>query len=163
MKPLVIDFAPRPPTTARLRWIAGVAGLLATLVGATAWVLTSPVEASHMAQGKPQPDLPDGEAAQAIDAAIRELNLPWPQLLDALAASFGPQHDAVLLRAEADISRATVRLAGEARSQGAVQALPARLRGAPAIATATLLGQETVENAAWPVRFTLELRVREAP
>ncbi|MDI6748692.1 MAG: hypothetical protein ACOY6N_08260 [Pseudomonadota bacterium] len=160
MKPLVIDFAPRPPSSARLRWIAGGVGMLLAIVGASAWVLTSPVEASHMAPNPPL-GMPGSEAAQAADRAIRELNLPWPEVLAALADHFGPQHDAVLLRAETDIPRAIVRLAGEARTPGAVQALPARLRSVPAIAGAALLGQETVEDAAWPVRFTLELRIRE--
>lgn len=162
MRPLVIDFAPQPPASARLRWIAGAVGMVVALVGATAWVLTSPVEASHMAAQNPPPTLPGSEAAQAVDGAIRELNLPWPEVLAALADCFGPQRDAVLLRAEADIPRASVRLTGEARSPDAVQRLPARLRSMPAIAGVTLLGQETVEGAAWPVHFTLELRVREA-
>lgn len=160
MKPLMIDFAPRPPSSARLRWIAGGVGMLLAIVGASAWVLIGPVEASHMAQNPPL-GMPGSEAAQAADRAIRELNLPWPEVLAALADHFGPQHDAVLLRAEADIPRATLRLTGEARTQAVVQVLPERLRGAPPIAGADLLGVENVAGAAWPVQFTLELRIRE--
>lgn len=162
MKPLAIDFAPRRPAPERLRWLAGVAGMLVLAISGVVWVLTTPVEASHMAQPTSR-TLPGSEEAQAVDRAIRDLNLPWPGVLAALDDSFGPSRDAVLLRAEADIQRAIVRLTGEARTLAAVQALPARLRGAPAIAAATLLGQESIDNPAWPVQFTLELRVREEP
>jgi hypothetical protein len=162
MKPLAIDFAPRRTSRERLRWLAGVAGMLVLAIGTAAWVLTSPVEASHMALPTSR-NLPGSEEAQAIDRAIRDLNLPWPGVLAALDDSFGPSRDAVLLRAETDIQRATVRLTGEARTHAAVQRLPERLRGAPVIAAATLMGQESIDNPVWPVQFTLELRVREEP
>lgn len=162
MKPLAIDFASHRPAPERLRWLAGAAGMLVLAISGVAWVLTTPVEASHMAQPTPR-NLPGSEEAQAVDQAIRALNLPWPGVLAALDDSFGPGRDAVLLRAEADIQRATVRLTGEARTLAAVQALPARLRSASVIAAATLLGQESIDNPAWPVQFTLELRVREEP
>ena len=162
MKPLAIDFAPRRTSRERLRWLAGVAGMLVLAIGTAAWVLTTPVEASHMAEPPPR-NLPASEEAQAVDRAIRDLNLPWPGLLAVLDGSFGPGRDVVLLRADADIQRAAVRLTGEARTLAAVQRLPAQLRAAPVIAAAALLGQETIDNPAWPVQFTLELRVREEP
>ncbi|WP_126446461.1 hypothetical protein [Sulfuricystis multivorans] len=161
MKPLAIDFAPPPPVSTRMRWIAGAFGMLVVIIGASVWGLTSPVEASHMAQAQP-PSLPASEAVQAADRAIRELNLPWPEVLAVLADHFGTPHAAVLERAEADIAHASVRLSGEARSQAVVQALPGHLRSATPIAEATLLGVERSEDPDWPVRFSLELHIREA-
>lgn len=160
MKPLCIDFAPSLPVSARLRWIVGVAGIVVALVGAAAWVLTGPVEASHMMEDK-RVTLPSSEAAQAADRAIRMLNLPWPALLATLAETFGPDHDAVLIHAEADVARGTLRLSGEARSPQALRALPQRLRSAPTVAGVTLLAEEHRAGEAWPLYFTLELRIRE--
>jgi len=162
MKPLVIDFVPRAPATARMRWLIGVAGALLAIAGATTWLTTGPVEASHMVQRQPL-SLPSSEAVQSVDQAIRELNLPWPAVLSTLADHFGAPHDAVLLQAEADIQRATLRLTGMVRTHAAVQALPKRLRNAPMIADATLLGEEDGEDTAWPVHFTLKVRLQESP
>ena len=173
MKPLAIDFLPRRPLPERARWLGGaaaVAMLLVTLAGA-AWLMTVPVEASHMVPpvppaplASPVPPAPTGsEEAAAVDRAIRDLNLPWPAWFDALDAHFGAGHDALLVRAEADLPRASIRLSGEARSLAAVQALPAQLRTLPVVAGVTLLGQETSDNPAWPVNFSLELRLRETP
>lgn len=162
MKPLVIDHAPRQAASPRLRWLLGVAGTLLAIVGVTSWLASAPVEASHMAQTHSF-HLPDRETIQATDQAIRMLNLPWPEVLAELAEHFGPQHDALLLHAEADVPHAMLRLTGAARTHAAVQALPERLRNASSLAAVSVLGEERGDDAAWPVQFILELRLREAP
>ncbi|MDO8932965.1 MAG: hypothetical protein Q7U97_11265, partial [Rhodocyclaceae bacterium] len=141
----------------------GAGALVLILVAGVAWLPTSQVEASHMAAAQPQ-RLPGAETAQAVDAAVRELNLPWLGVLDALATSFGATADAVLLQVEADPRRAVVRIEGEARDAGSVQDIPARLRALPPIAAATLVGQELrAGNWVRPVRFVIELRLRDSP
>jgi hypothetical protein len=161
MKPLAIDFAPRRKLAKRTGWLAGGASALLVLVVGAAWLPPSHVEASHMAAAQPQ-RLPEAEAAQAADAAVRELNLPWIDVLDALASSFGPAADAVLLQVEVDPRRAVIKLEGEAHDAGIVQDIPARLRVLPPIAEATLVGQELRAGAlVRPVRFVIELRLRD--
>lgn len=163
MRPLAVNFAPPRRLPRRTGWLAGGAGALLVLVAGIAWLPTSAVEASHMAAAQPQ-RLPAAEAAQAADAAVRELNLPWLDVLDALAASLGSATDAVLLQVEADPRRAVIRLEGEAHDAGIVQDIPARLRAFPPVAEATLVGQELRGGAlARPVRFVIELRMRDAP
>jgi hypothetical protein len=164
MKPLVVDFAPErpwPDVRHRLRWFAGGASALLVVVSSAVWLLVPPAEAGHMAANT-TPRLPAADEAQAADAAVRALNFPWLSGLDALAGAFGPGGDAVLLRAEADVRRSIVRISGEARDAAAVQGLPSRLRALPGVAEATLLGQEAQDaGAAWPVRFSLELRLKD--
>jgi hypothetical protein len=160
LKPLVIDFAPRRRTEKRTGWLAGGAGALLVLVAGIAWLPTAHVEASHMATASPRA-LPGAETAQAVDAAVRELNLPWLETIDALAASFGP--DALLVHVESDAQRAVVRLEGEARNAATVQEFPARLRLLAPIAEATLIGQEVRSGASThPVHFVIELRLRDS-
>lgn len=164
MKPLAVDFAPKrpwPDVRHRLRWFAGGASALLVVVSSAVWLLVPPAEAGHMAANT-TPRLPAADEAQAADAAVRALNFPWLSGLDALAGAFGPGGDAVLLRAEADVRRSIVRISGEARDAAAVQGLPSRLRALPGVAEATLLGQEAQDaGAAWPVRFSLELHLKD--
>lgn len=163
LKPLAIDFAPRRQAAKRTGWLAGGAGALLVLAASIAWLPPAHVEASHMA-ATPQRSLPGAETAQAVDAAVRELNLPWLDVIDALGASFGPAADAVLLHVETDVRRAIVRLEGEARDATAVQGFPERLRALRPIDEATLVGQETRPgDSARPVHFVIELHLRENP
>ena len=164
MKPLVVDFAPKRPwldVRHRRRWFAGGASALLMVVSIAVWFVVPPAEAGHITASS-APRLPAADEAQAADAAVRALNFPWLTGLDALDGAFGPAGDAVLLRAEADMRRSTVRISGEARDAAAVQGLPSRLRAMPGVADATLLGQEAQDaGAAWPVRFSLELRLKD--
>ena len=165
MKPLAIDFAPQRsvPYTLheRVRWFAGGVGALLVVLSSAAWLTTSPVEASHMTVAAAR-RLPGAEEAQAVDAAVRELNLPWLAVLDALAVTFGQDNDAVLLGMEAAAQGAVIRLSGAAREVATVQRLPARLRAAGPFSTVTLISQEMQEGlSARPVRFVIELSLRD--
>jgi hypothetical protein len=164
MKPLVIDFAPRRPLSQRLRWFAGGAGALLIVVTSAAWLLPPPAEASHMSTTELQTPstLPSVDEAQAVDAAVRRLNFPW---LDALAAIENACDDPQAIRlvsVSADAQHAVLKVAGEARSYDDAQALPARLRALPVVASATLLSQEAqADKPLLPVRFALELKLSE--
>lgn len=163
MKPLVIDFVPRRPPGQRLRWFAGGAGALLLVLASASWLLPPPAEAGHMAAAEP-PALPSRDEAQAVDAAVRRLNFPW---LDALAALENACDDPQAIRlvsVSADAQHAVLKIAGEARAYDDAQALSARLRASPAVAAATLLSQEAqADKLLLPVRFALELQLRELP
>ena len=161
LRPLAIDFAPQRKTVKPAGWLASGAGAVLLIVAGFIWLPPAHVEASHMAEAVPRA-LPDSERAQAVDTAIRELNLPWLAVLDALNAEFGPGAAAVLLQVDTDVRRAIVRLEGEANDAAIVQDYPARLRALEPIAEATLVGQEIrSEKPVRPVRFVIELRMRE--
>ena len=161
LRPLAIDFTPRRKAVKRTGWLASSAGALLVLAAGIVWLPPAQVEASHMAVA-PQHALLGVETAQAVAAAVRELNLPWLDVFDAMGASFGPAADAVLLHVETDARRAVVRLAGEARDAATVQGLPERLRVLPSIDTATLVGQEARPGMlTHPVHFVIELQLRE--
>jgi hypothetical protein len=160
MKPLAIDFAPPRALLQRTGWLAGGAGILLVALSSLAWLPALPVEAGHMVEATSQ-RLPNTTEAQAVDAAVQSLNLPWLDTLDALAEVFGENQAAVLLNLESDAQHAVIRLNGEARNGDAVQALPAKLRAAAPFAEATLLSQDVQDSAsAWPVHFIIELRLR---
>jgi len=161
MRRLALDFAPRPQSAGRGGWLAGALGVLLLCVAGSVWLPTGTVEASHMSEASVQPPLPDADAARAIDAAVRELNLPWIETCDALAGQFGASAAAALDALESDGRRGVLRLSGRAHSVASVQDLPARLRALPAIADVTLVGQETHGSGERPVRFVIELRWRE--
>jgi hypothetical protein len=160
MKPLAIDFAPRRALPQRTGWLAGGASVLLAAVSSLAWLPALPVEASHMAEVITR-RLPNAAEAQAADAAVEALNLPWLDTLDALAEVFCENSAAVLLNLESDAQHAVIRLSGEARNGDAVLALPAKLRAAAPFVAAKLLSQDVQDSASgWPVRFAIELRLR---
>lgn len=165
MKPLAVDFAPararRLPR--RMRWFAGGAGALLLVVSSAAWLLAPAAEAGHMVVVGERRALPGPEEAAAVDDAVRGLNFPWLATLDVLETVFESPADGVLLQAEADSRRAVIRISGQARDAATVLGIPARLRAMPEVADAILLGQEQQEAPSpHPVRFSLELRLKEA-
>jgi hypothetical protein len=164
MKPLAIDFAPRRPLGQRLRWFAGGAGALLLVLASASWLLPPPAEAGHMSAGTPQgvSALPSADEALAVDAAVRKLNFPWLDALAALEAACDDPQAVRLVSVSADAPHAALKIAGEARSYDDAQALSARLRASPAFAAASLLSQEAqADKSVLPVRFALELHVRE--
>lgn len=162
MRPLHIDFAPsRPHARQRLRWFAGGAGALMLVVASAAWLLTSQAEAGRMGE-LPLRLLPDAEEAQAEDAAVRHLNFPWTEALAALESVCADPSGTRLIGIDADLALGSLRVTGEARNVETAQSLPERLRAQPAVADAVLLAQEKQpDTTALPVRFVLELRLRE--
>ena len=161
LRPLAIDFAPKRKAVKPSGWLASSAGALLLIAAGFVWLPPAHVEASHMAEAGHRA-LPDSDRAQAVDTAVRELNLPWLAVLDALNAEFGPTAEAVLLQVDTDVRRAVVRLEGEANDAVTVQGYPARLRALAPVAEATLVGQEIRnDKQARPVHFVIELRMRE--
>jgi hypothetical protein len=167
--PLKIDFAPSRPLLQRmpqrLRWFAGGAGALVLVVASSFWSLLPAAEAGLMSDagntGVHSSPLAM-EEIQAVDQAIRRLNFPWAETLDAVEAMFAGPAEGRLTRIESDPRQNSVRISGVATTAEVALALPARLRALPGIEDAILLDQEP--QAGTPaVTFSLELRIRELP
>lgn len=169
MTPLKIDFAPARPLLQRmpqrLRWFAGGVGALVLVITSSFWSLLPAAEAGLMSDagstGMHSPP-PEVEEIQAVDQAIRRLNFPWAETLDAVEGMFARPTDGRLTRIEADPRQARLRISGLAANAEVALALPARLRALPGIDDAILLDQEPQAGTS-AVAFSLELRIRELP
>jgi Tfp pilus assembly protein PilN len=136
MKPLDIDFAPRTLRLVLYRmplWVGLLLALMLLLLGGAGLQLMAlysqknevqsdladTQERLALRQGKPrraqaraQSELAP-ELVTAVNAAVRQLNLPWDELLDALEAAARPQVALLELRPEA----ASRRLLGVAEAK----------------------------------------------
>jgi hypothetical protein len=167
--PLKIDFAPSRPLLQRmpqrLRWFAGGVGALLLVVASSFWSLLPAAEAGLMSdpgRAGAHPPLPAAEEIQVVDQAIRRLNFPWAETLNAVESVFADPTEGKLTRIEADQRQARVRISGLATTAEMALALPARLRALPGIDDAVLLDQEP-QTGTPAVAFSLELRIRELP
>ena len=180
MKRLHIDFA--PPSLARtvhrtgpLAWsLAVLALLLCAAVGATGWQMLARQRAVDgqlalvRAQVKPptaaaasaQPSI--GEAqAQAVNAAVLQLNLPWRALQDAVEQA--TPKSIALIALEPDPRRRSMKITAEAKASDDMIAYIEQLKeqelfGAGAV---TLLRHEIGElDPNRPIRFQLEAQWR---
>ncbi|MEA1648666.1 hypothetical protein UAJ10_06520 [Nitrospirillum sp. BR 11164] len=104
----------------------------------------------------PPPDIPVPEAqATAVNSAVRQLNLPWRALLDAVEA--GTPKTVALLSLEPDARRGLVRIEAEAADGEAMLAYVKQLKQQPLLAGAVLVKHRTEESQARrPLRFQIE-------
>lgn len=161
MKPLRIDFAPPRRPSRNLRWLPGGIALLLAVAAAIYghWSFRGDAEIPRLSASVPSQT---AEAARAADASIRNLNLPWLLALDVLENIFDSPADGSLVSMEADAEKMRFRVNGEARDQGLVQSIPARLKRMPQVTDAILLGQEPQQGASpHSVLFSFEFRLRE--
>lgn len=175
MKQLPIDFA---PTSWRrslrglspLGWLAGLAGL-ALCVGAVhgAWhetrrhqQLDSELRRLHMlreARATP-PEIPkkefiDASQADAVNAAIEQLNLPWRDVLDAIEAA--TPSTIALITLEPDAKKHQVRGQAEARSSDAMIAYIEQLKHQPLFDAVDLTRHEVnLQDPNKPIRFQFD-------
>lgn len=160
MKRICMDFAPAVRVGKYIQKPVAVAGILLAIAGTMTWQLRPPVDTDkpgeHNASAYPAP-----EAIQAVDTAIRNLNIPWPDALEALEAIFEKPADGALISVETNVERLSFKVSGEARDPGFVQGIPTRLKALQSVADSALIGQEQQGNSAYPVLFTLEFRLRE--
>ncbi|MBI5279835.1 MAG: hypothetical protein HY854_25615 [Burkholderiales bacterium] len=99
-------------------------------------------------------------AARERDAwndLVRQLNTPWPTLLDTLEERASP--DVALVAIEPDARSGNVRIQAEAKSLGALLDYANGLATAPGVKTVRLLRHETHEqDPARPLRLSIEAR-----
>ncbi|WP_044564677.1 hypothetical protein [Azospirillum sp. B4] len=104
----------------------------------------------------PPADMPIPEAqARAVNAAVRQLNLPWRAVLDAVEA--GTPRTVALLALEPDAGRGLIRIEAEAANGEAMLAYVKQLKQQPLLAGAVLVKHRTEEGQAGrPLRFQIE-------
>jgi Tfp pilus assembly protein PilN len=178
MKPVRIDFA--SPGLARtlhrtgpLAWgMAVLALVLCVAVGATGWqmmarqrALASQIAAVRAQPGAPvaiAPTAPTAAPAQvglvqagAVNAAVLQLNLPWSQLHNAVAAAT-PQNVA-LLALEPDARRRSMKITAEAKTSDEMIAYIEQLKQQELFGAVSLLRHEINElDPNRPIRFQLD-------
>ena len=181
MRPIRIDFA--PPGAARditrvtrLSWLAAAVALLAAggalltivTVRAEQFVRQAELEslrAQLAAAAAPAPaasraSVPEVQA-NAINAAVMQLNLPWSSLLSALERA--TPASVALLELEPDARKQRLRGAAETRSSADMLAFIRGLRQQPQFANAVLKRHEfTLQGANQVLRFEFEADWLEA-
>ena len=178
MSRLAIDFAPR---TLRTLWhrlpvsamlvllvsllaIAGAGVRLAFLQQQTVLVQQAAAEAGaqHRAPERPRLVAAVVSAAQAVavNNAIKKLNVPWEELLDALEAAASPK--VALLELRPDIAAQQLVGVAEAGTSDAMFAYLRRLQGQPMLTSVHLSNHQTNElDRNKPLRFEFTASWRE--
>jgi Tfp pilus assembly protein PilN len=179
---LPIDFAPRTAWTLGSRigawgWLAALLGLLLSSAGA--WHMLSlhdKLSARRHALAVTQQRLDQRVAAprranalsisaadaESINRAVRQLNIPWSELLDALEAAASPKVALLEIRPDP----ASQRLLGlaEARNSGDMIAYVEALKAQPQFSSALLTGHQISEqDRNKPIRFEFVAAWKELP
>ncbi|OON63783.1 hypothetical protein B0920_10655 [Massilia sp. KIM] len=95
------------------------------------------------------------QQAQAVNEAIMQLNLPWRELHDAVAAATPPS--VALLALEPDAKRRSLRLTAEARGTDDMFAYVGKLQEQAWFSAVALVRHEVVEqDPNRPVRFQIQ-------
>lgn len=179
MRKLAIDFAPTSALqqVARAGWIETWLALLAVLCAlALWWLLGSSTEqsaawqaqldrvnqvsapAAHQSSEAQQPPL-DTAQVQLVNAAIRQLNLPWAEVLSALEQS--TPRGIALLTIEPDAARQELKLSAEAANLEAMLDYVTRLKQQRFFTSVDLQTHQIDEqDPQQAVRFELEARWR---
>lgn len=157
-----IDFAPRS-LWPRPRDLALLAGALLAL-SAAVWSVYNATSARRAAAGEIQQLRTTAQRAQrpldpamvaAVNQAIRQLNLPWENLLSSVEAATNEQIS--LLALEPDADQRVLRLSGEAKTAADMIDFVERIGHVGFFASATLLRHEINESDRnRPFRFVLE-------
>jgi Tfp pilus assembly protein PilN len=102
------------------------------------------------------------EQATAVNAAIRQLDLPWRDLFDAIEA--GTPAEIGLLSLEPDSCRAVIRIEAEADSSDAMLNYVETLKRQPFLTSVFLMKHAVDEKAGnHPLRFEIEAAWRSDP
>jgi len=99
------------------------------------------------------------EEAKLIDAAVRQLTLPWAQMIEAVeAASTG---EVALLQMQPEAQQRTLRLTAEAKSREAMLRFVRRLGQSRALSGVHLINHQVqVEDPSRPVQFGVRAAFR---
>lgn len=178
MKPVQIDFA--PPSLARAWHRAGRTGALLLLAAVVLCVIALALGAAMLARQRafdaqlaalntsvrkaqapaapvranPAPPI-SATQASAVNAAILQLNLPWPALRDAVGAA--TPATVALLSLEPDPRRRTLKITAETKDAQAMVDYVAQLKRQELFGDVVLLRHEINEtDPNRPVRFELD-------
>jgi len=179
MRKLAIDFAPTSALqqVARAGWIEALLVLLALLCALALWWLlgssteqnaawqaqldrVNQVSATAVSQtSETQPPPLDAAQVQLVNTAIRQLNLPWAEVLSALEQS--TPRGIALLTIEPDAARQELKLSAEAANLEAMLDYVTRLRQQRFFTSVDLQTHQIDEqDPQQAVRFELEARWR---
>ncbi|HEY6241981.1 MAG TPA: hypothetical protein VIW78_14235 [Burkholderiales bacterium] len=166
---LELDYVAAPH---RPQW-AGVSLLIVALVVAGNMVLRQrdaqhELAALDAAQGLLNPDrkaqrtVPKerlDEEARTIDAVVRQLTVPWAQMIESVeVASTG---DVVLLQMQPEAQQRTLRLSAEAKSREAMLRYVRRLGETRALSGVYLVSHQVqIENPSRPIQFSVQAAFR---
>src|SRR5262245_55632341 len=108
-------------------------------------------------------DAPEAEAEiRRANTVLEQLNLPWPQLLDAIESTRG--ENVALLTIQPDARQRTVRVTAEAKSLGEALEYARRLGKDPRLKAVHFVNHEIVQqDAQKPVRVQLLGEWRQQP
>ena len=108
-----------------------------------------------------RPPVPEAQA-NAVNAAVLQLNLPWRALHDAVQA--GTPATIALLALEPDARRSTVRITAEAKSSDDMIAYVEQLQAIDWFGEVSLVRHEVNEqDPNRPIRFQIDARWKAAP
>ncbi|WP_342118531.1 hypothetical protein [Pseudoduganella sp. OTU4001] len=179
MKPMQIDFAPRGWRRALYRMhpaalVAGMAGAALLVAGTVLGVQASQQQAARDAalraqerkqaaavrapQRQPEVAIPEAQAI-AVNAAVLQLNLPWRQLQDAVAAASSPA--VALLALDPDPRKQTLKITAEAKNADDMVGYIEQLKQQEFFSGAALLRHEiNDQDPNRPLRFQVEVQWR---
>ncbi len=107
---------------------------------------------------KPETAIPEAQAV-AVNAAILQLNLPWRELQDSIAAANSPA--VALLALDPDPRKQTLKITAEAKNSDDMVAYIEQLKRQEFFTGAALLRHETNEqDPNHPLRFQVEVQWR---
>ncbi len=167
LKPLDLDLSPKRARASMLGWLLLGAGAIAAVFAATQFeaalaqrareateLNTIVQEVSSVRDGdgsRTDTASPEARAGRATAAVVRELQVPWPNLLGALEAATG--RNVALLAVEPSAARQEVRIMAEARNSDAMLDYLDTLR-AQSLKDVTLVSHQIqVQAPGAPFRF----------
>lgn len=114
--------------------------------------------AARVPERKPETAIPEAQAV-AVNAAILQLNLPWRQLQDAIAAANAPT--VALLALDPDPRKQTLKITAEAKNSDDMVGYIEQLKQQEFFSGAALLRHETNDqDPNRPLRFQMEVQWR---
>jgi Tfp pilus assembly protein PilN len=179
MKPMQIDFSSPGWRAVLYRThpavlAAGALGVLLLVAGAATGMQASQQQAAReeslraqqrkqaaaarIPERKPETAIPEAQAV-AVNAAILQLNLPWRQLQDAIAAANTPA--VALLALDPDPRKQTLKITAEAKNSDDMVGYIEQLKQQEFFNGAALLRHEVNEqDPNHPLRFQVEVQWR---
>jgi len=157
-------------STSILTWLVGIAGIcLCIFTVFTAYQLSEQIgtektrvsylkqklDSKKLAEKTPKKSTISETQANTINSAIRQLNLPWLELLDAMEA--GTPQTIAILSLEPDAKKSVLKAAAEAKNTDDMIAYIEKLKRQPFFSYVALTRHEVNEqDANRPIRFQFE-------